>query len=278
LVSALKTDDRKITDCPAVCCGACCTRLENVGVSFGKNEILKDINLHVHCGQLAVIIGPNGAGKTTLLRAIIGEVPHSGIIHNCLSSAKGGHKLTIGYVPQKLDFDATSPVSVTDLFSASLSQRPVWLGNSRKAIKEAKIALEMVGAEYLLKSRIGTLSGGQLQRVLLALALTPEPDLLLLDEPSSGIDPAGIELFYRMVSDLRCKHHLAILMASHDCMVAARYADRMLFLNHSILCDGNPIDVLSSDIVINAFGRITLPETQFPPHKTHLCNFTGKEV
>ncbi|HAJ79101.1 MAG TPA: ABC transporter ATP-binding protein [Fibrobacteres bacterium] len=267
-----------MTNSPAVCCGACCTRLENVGVSFGKKEILEKIDLHVHCGQLAVIIGPNGAGKTTLLRAILGEVPHSGIIHNCLSSSKNGRKLTIGYVPQKLDFDATSPVSVVDLFSASLSQRPVWLGNSGATKKQAKLALELVEAEHLLKSRLGTLSGGQLQRVLLALALTPEPDLLLLDEPSSGIDPAGIELFYRMVSDLRCKHHLAILMASHDCMVAARYADRMLFLNHSILCDGDPIKVLTSEIVINAFGRIPLPETQFPPHKTHLCNFTGKEV
>ncbi|MDD5675234.1 MAG: metal ABC transporter ATP-binding protein [Chitinivibrionales bacterium] len=241
-------------------CRTCCTRLEKVGVAFGVNQVLKDINLHIHCGQLTAIIGPNGAGKTTLFRAILGEVPFTGEIHNDLSHAQKPHDLIIGYVPQRLEYDATSPVSVLDLFAAALSARPVWTGQSGATIRAARSALDMVEAGQLLRARLGTLSGGQLQRVLLALALTPVPDLLLLDEPVSGVDPSGIDLFYRMVSDLRRRHHLAILLVSHDCAVVARHADRMLFLNRSILSDGKPADVLGSDIVIKTFGRVIIPE------------------
>jgi zinc transport system ATP-binding protein len=170
-----------------------------VGVRFGKVEVLSDINLHIHCGRLTVIIGPNGAGKSTFLRAILGEIPHTGKIVNDLTHTKGILEPSIGYVPQKLDFDPTSPVNVLDLFCASLSGRPLWLGPSKPIIRQAHDSLERVEAEHLIRSRLGTLSGGQLQRVLLALALTPIPDLLLLDEPVSGVDPSGIELFYRMV-------------------------------------------------------------------------------
>ncbi len=237
-------------------CGVCCTRLENLGVSFGRNEVLKDISLHIHCGELTAVIGPNGAGKTTLFRAILGEVSHSGKIVNELRHQKEPHDLVIGYVPQKLDFDTTSPVSVLDLFSASLSRRPLWLGHSRRAREIAFDALKQVEAENLLRSRLGTLSGGQLQRVLLALALSPPPDLLLLDEPVSGVDPSGIDLFYRMVSDLRRRYHMAILLVSHDCAVAAKHADRMLFLNKSVLADGKPEDVLASDVVKMTFGVV----------------------
>jgi zinc transport system ATP-binding protein len=259
-------------------CGSCCTRLDNVSVSFGRNEALKGINLHIHCGQLAAIIGPNGAGKTTLFRTILGEVKYTGAIHNDLSNTKSGHKLVIGYVPQKLDFDMTSPVSVLDLFAAALSPRPVWFGHSRAIATLTRQALDNVEVGHLLHSRIGTLSGGQLQRVLLALALTPIPDLLLLDEPVSGIDPSGIDLFYRMVSQLRRDYHLAVLLVSHDCAVAAQHADRMVFLNQSILCDGKPADVLASDIVVRTFGRIMVPDSKKLQVPSPVCTFTKMEV
>ncbi len=263
---------------PGLVCGACCTRLENVGVSFGKNEVLKGINLHIHCGQLAAIIGPNGAGKTTLFRAILGEIPYTGTIHNELSDVKSMRKLTMGYVPQRLDFDASSPVSVLDLFSASLSSRPVWLGHSSIVKNQAIHALESVDAKHLIHARLGTLSGGQLQRVLLALALTPIPDLLLLDEPVSGVDPSGIELFYRMVSELRRTYHLAVLLISHDCAIAGRYADRMLFLNQAVLCDGKPADVLRNDIVVKTFGSIAVTDLPRTNEPSPVCDITGKEV
>lgn len=249
------------SDCAGFQCNTCCTRLENVSVTFGRHQILKDINLHIHCGELTAIIGPNGSGKTTLLKAILREIPFTGAISNDLSHANNRRDLVTGYVPQKLDFDPTSPISVLDLFSASLSRRPLWLGYSRSIKKTAINALEKVGAGHLLNARAGTLSGGQLQRILLALALTPVPDLLLLDEPVSGVDPSGIELFYNMISELRRTYHMSVLLVSHDCAIVARFADRMLFLNQSVLCDGKPLDVLNNEIVIKTFGKIELPQS-----------------
>lgn len=243
-------------------CRACCTRIERMSVTLGRTSILSNVNLHLHCGQLAAVVGPNGGGKTTLLRAILGEVPYSGTIRNNRSDQKKSKcPFIIGYVPQRLPFDQHSPGTVLDLFAAALSYRPIWLGHSARIKKMADNALAIVNAAHLLNNRIGTLSGGQLQRVLLALALTPLPDLLLLDEPVSGVDPAGIDLFYRMVSDLRTRHHLAIVLVSHDLAAVSRYADRMLFLNRSILCDGNPGHVLASDVVIKTFGTIALSES-----------------
>jgi zinc transport system ATP-binding protein len=262
---------------PSVC-GNCCLRLENVSVTLGGNSILNNINLHIHCGQMAVVIGPNGAGKTTLFKAILGEVPFSGEINNQLSSVKGTRSLKIGYVPQRLNFDSTSPVTVMDLFAACLSSWPLWLGHRNWVKKVTVEALARVNAEDCLKKRLGTLSGGQLQRVLLALALNPVPDLLLLDEPVSGVDPAGIELFYRMVSELRRTYHLAIVLVSHDCAVAARYADRMVFINKTVFSDGKPIDVLRSDAVIKTFGHLDfsgLAPVEFP---LPVCHITGNEV
>lgn len=256
-------------------CGDCCTRIECLSVSFGKEQILKEIDLHIHCGQLAVIIGPNGAGKTTLLRAMLGEIPYSGSINNRPSEQKGHHRFRVGYVPQRLEYDSTSPISVLDLFAASLTSWPVWLNYSTVIRETAREALVKVNMELYLKSRLGTLSGGQLQRVLLALALTPVPDLLLLDEPVSGVDPAGIDLFYRMVSTLRETHHLAIVLVSHDCAIAARYADRMVFLNRTILADGSPEDVLRNDAIVNTFGVIPLPDGYRKAHGSNEC--TGGE-
>src|SRR5512133_2262326 len=103
--------------------------MEKADVSFGSNKVLCGINLHIHCGQLAVIIGPNGAGKSTLLKTLLGETPHTGSIHTCVSEEKGAGVFRIGYVPQRLEFDIASPVNVLDLFAASLAKRPVWSGH-----------------------------------------------------------------------------------------------------------------------------------------------------
>lgn len=249
-------------------CGVCCTRLEQFSVVLGSVTILSDIHFHMHCGQLTVLVGPNGAGKTTLLRAMLGELPHQGTLHfvPVRVGSRDEHP-RIGYVPQRLDLDNLSPATVLDLFGAALSRRPVWTGVSRSIAEEARQKLAMVGAETLLHQRIGRLSGGQLQRVLLALALTPTPDILLLDEPVSGVDPAGIELFYQKVSQLRRDFDLSILLISHDLATASRYADRMIFLNHTILCDGTPREVLSNPLVQKTFGlAFDATSPQFVPN------------
>ncbi|MFH0921240.1 MAG: metal ABC transporter ATP-binding protein [Fibrobacterota bacterium] len=244
---------------PACTGGGCCTRLVRFGVTLAGRAVLHDINLHVHCGELTAFIGPNGAGKTTLLRALIGEVPHTGSLLFHRLSDTVPMKPTIGYVPQRLDFDADAPVSVLDLFAAATSRFPLWLGVRSAHRKAAQESLARVQAGHLIDEKLGRLSGGQLQRVLLALALTPRPALLLLDEPVSGVDPKGIDLFYNMVSDLRRTFDLSILLVTHDLLTAARFADRMIFLNRTILADGAPDAVLAHPLVHQTFGPAAVP-------------------
>lgn len=247
------TSRTKATSAPA--CAGCCTRLMNFNVTLGGVSILQNINLHVHCGELTVLIGPNGAGKTTLFRAMLGEIPYSGHLH-FVHSGSDEHlrKPRIGYVPQKLELDALSPITVLDLFAGARSRRPLWTGYQHAAREEAVAALTAVEAQTLLARRLGQLSSGQLQRVLLALALTPTPDLLLLDEPISGVDLAGTEMFYRIVSQLRLRLDLSIFLVSHDLVAAARVADRMIFLNREIIADGPPKTVLADPQIKQRFG------------------------
>lgn len=235
-------------------CGACCTRLSDFAVTAGASVILQDINLHLHCGQLVALIGPNGAGKTTLLRAMLGEIPHAGTLQFLPAGRAIRRPQRIGYVPQRLEVDAAAPITVQDLFIGALSRRPLWLGYSRRWREEAAAALATVHAGNLLRHKIGRLSGGELQRVLLALALTPRPDILLLDEPVAAVDQSGTVLFYDLLSRLRKDLDLAILLVSHDLAAVARVADRVLFLNRRILADGTPADVLRSEAVRKEFG------------------------
>jgi len=239
-------------------CGLCCTRLESFGVSMGKTEILSDINIHIHCGELTALIGPNGGGKTTLLKAILGEIPHTGSISFLDAREQKSRKPVVGYVPQRLDFDRGMPVSVMDLFAASLSRRPVCFGYSRKIRARVLAALERVQADHLLERRLGDLSGGEIQRVMLALALDPEPDLLLMDEPVSGVDARGRELFYKLVYNLRRQYDLSIILVSHDLDMVARYADRVVLLNRTVLSAGEPSVVLTREKLIQAYGQIYL--------------------
>ncbi|MBK5241609.1 metal ABC transporter ATP-binding protein [Clostridium sp.] len=251
------TNNNKIRNinCNKCSCGLCCTKIQDFGVAIGKTEILKDINLHIHCGDLTALIGANGAGKSTLLKALLGGIPHSGNITFVDGNKKLVRKLKMGYVPQKLDFDYSSPVSVLDIFSAALSIKPVWFSISKNIRKKALESLSLVEGEYLIDRRLGVLSGGELQRVLLALALQPIPDILLLDEPVSGIDQNGLKLFYKTVSNLRKDYDLSIILVSHDLPLVSRYADRIAFINNkTIECCGTPEEVFSNEKVIDVFG------------------------
>ena len=185
--------------------GLCCTKIENLCVTKGNQEILKNVNLHIHCGELTALIGANGAGKSTLLKAILVD-----------GNDKMSRRPIIGYVPQKLDFDYSSPVSVLDVFACTQSNRPVYFSHDKKVKDIALRSLRKVQGENLINKRLGVLSGGELQRILLALALEPIPDILLLDEPVSGIDQNGLKLFYSIVSNLRENYDLSIILVSHD--------------------------------------------------------------
>ncbi len=238
------------------CAKLCCTKIEDFSVRIGRTDIFSHVNIHIHCGQLTAVIGPNGAGKSTLLRAILGEVPHTGVLHYVDAKGKHTGHPVIGYVPQYLRFDVSSPTSVMDLFMACLSRRPVWLCSSKKLRPRVLRSLARVKAEYLIDRRLGALSGGELQRVLLALALDPMPDLLLLDEPVSGVDQNGLELFYDIVADLREKEDMAIILISHDLNLVATHADQVVLLNKEVVCSGTPEAVFRDARTKKIFGML----------------------
>ena len=249
-------------------CGHCCTKIDNLTVKFGDNAILDKVNLHVNCGEVIGVVGPNGAGKTTLLRTILGEIPYQGKIAFQIEGSVS-KKPKLGYVPQKLQFDLGSPISVTDLVASAISHEPIWAGVSRDLLERVKGVLSLFSAEHLLNRRIGELSGGELQRVLLAIAMTPEPELLLLDEPASGVDVKGLSLFYRIVDDLRKKYDIAVILVTHDLAGVSSYVDRLILLNRSVIAEGEPKDVLSDEKLIKAFGASLwnislLPNLKFP--------------
>lgn len=235
-------------------CGLCHTVITNLTVKKSDIVIIEDININLTCGELTSIVGPNGAGKTTLLKALLGEIKHSGKLKYLNSAGQETDKPGIGYVPQHINFDRYAPISVYDLFAASLSRFPVCFRKSNKINNLIKNSLSKVNVEYAINRRLGELSGGELQKVLLALALEPVPEILLLDEPVSGVDKKGMELFYDMVSELRRNYDLTVLLVSHDLPLIAKYADRVILLNKKVLCEGTPKEVFSSPDFISTFG------------------------
>ena len=234
------------------CHDSCCLKVQNVSVKIGGDKILRDVNLHVHCGQMVALIGPNGAGKSTLLKALLGEREFDG---NILFSVPGSRRARarIGYVPQSPNFDPGDPVSVADLFTCCLSRRPAFLGASKKDRELIEECLERVHGEDLIDKRVGTLSGGELQRVLLALALEPMPNILILDEPLSGVDIEGQTGLMDMLDEIRRDYDLSILMTTHDFSMLGRYADRVVLIDHEVKCQGTPEEVLDSPEFRTAF-------------------------
>lgn len=234
-------------------CGLCRIEMRGVSVRMEQDTLIQDVNLHAHCGQLTVLIGPNGGGKTTLLRAVLGQVPYEGKILHLDEQDKPFAQVRVGYVPQQLPFDKQMPLTVRDLLAAALTRRPVWTGVGRKARQAAENALILAQAQGLMNKRLGALSGGELQRVLLALALSPAPDLLILDEPVSGVDHNGQALFLDTVNALRRQQHMAILMVSHDWTLVREYADMAALIDKTTLAVGTPDEVFSSEAYAAAF-------------------------
>lgn len=227
-------------------CRLCRIEVDHLSVKAGRQALLTDVSLHVHCGELTALIGANGAGKTTLLRALLGQVEYSGTIRHLTSDGRPAAAVRTGYVPQQLEFDRSSPVTVMDFMAAALSRRAVFLGIGKKTRAKVMDALLRTHCENLAGRALGALSGGELQRVLLALTLTPQPDLLILDEPVSGVDENGLEAFYATVDELRRKNHMAILLVSHDLDVVRRYADRVVLMQGTVIKQGSPEAVFGS--------------------------------
>lgn len=227
-------------------CGLHCTKINNISVKFGKEQVLKNVNIHVHCGQLTVIIGRNGAGKSTLLKAILGEVEHTGNITFMDIREKMAKKIKIGYVPQSINIEKHMPTTVYDIFASCICHIPVFWKKDKKIYDEIRQQLKLFGAEKLIDKSIGDLSGGELQRVLLAIATKPIPNLLILDEPASGIDKNGTRDFYEIVNNLKTNYDMSILLVSHDLDLVKKYADKVILLDKEVIKEGTPDDVFNS--------------------------------
>ena len=234
------------------CGDSCCLRVNNLSVKIGQSKILQDVNLHVHCGEMIALIGPNGAGKSTFLKAILGQREYDGVIAFSVPGQRS-QKPRIGYVPQSPNFDPSDPVSVADLFACCQSRRPAFLGLSRSQRADILESLDLVHGKDLIGKRIGTLSGGELQRVLLALALEPMPNILILDEPLSGVDVEGMQSLMDMLDEIRKTCDLSILMTTHDFSMLPRYADQVVLIDHGVKTKGTPEEVLSSDAFLESF-------------------------
>ena len=236
------------------CGDSCCLRVQNLGVEIGGETILDRINLHIHCGELVALIGPNGAGKSTFLKAVLGQQEHKGII-SFSAPGQRGKKPKIGYVPQSPSFDPGDPITVADLFLCCMGRRPAFLGAGKAMREKIQSCLDRVHSANLIDKRVGTLSGGELQRVLLALALEPLPNILILDEPLSGVDVEGMTVLMDRLDELRQVYDLSILMSTHDFSMLQRYADQVILMDKSILCAGTASEVLNSSAFQDAFYR-----------------------
>lgn len=233
-------------------CGFHCIKVNHLGVKYNDQTVLEDVNLHIHCGSLNAVIGKNGAGKSTLIRAMLDDIPHTGEIE--FKDTKDGRmaKLKIGYVPQAVNIEKNTPVSVYDLIASYESKYPVFLPKRKSVYNRIKAALRVFEAEELIDKQVCNLSGGELQRVLLSMAIMYEPNLLLLDEPVSGIDQNGMELFFKTMDYLKRNYDLAIILISHDLDYVAKYADKVILLDTTVVKQGNAKEVFES----SEFARI----------------------
>lgn len=212
-----------------------------MAVRYDGAEVLHGVDFAIETNEIVTVVGPNGSGKSTFLRALLGVVkPASGEVWR-----KPG--LRIGYVPQKLAIDATLPLTVARFLSLPTRQ-------SKPVIARV---LQRIGADGLQGQQIATLSGGQLQRVLLARALLAAPEILILDEPTQGLDQPGTADFYRLIEQLRQEIGCAVLMVSHDLHVVMSASDRVICLNGHICCEGMPQVVREAPEYRALFGQGT---------------------
>ncbi len=230
--------------------------VENLSVEFDGNKVLENINFSVDKGGVLAVIGPNGSGKSVLFRALLGLIPYSGRI-NWLE------KIKINYAPQKLSIDHGMPLTVRE-----------FLGLKTDSQQEIISVLASVGIDtgpenehhlehHILNQRMGFLSGGQFQRILIAWSLIGNPDVLLFDEPTSGIDIGGEETIYNLLHELHDKNNLTILLISHDLNIVYKYADTVICLNKEQVCFGEPHAVLSPEELSSLYGG----DAQFYHHK-----------
>lgn len=228
---------------------------------YGKLTVLSDVSLKALPGQIVTLIGPNGSGKTTLLRILLGlELPDNGTVHR-----RAG--LRIGYMPQRIQMDRVMPVTVRWFLSlySSGGEAP------------GRVA-EEVEAGHLLDASLHTLSGGELQRVMLARALLCRPELLVLDEPVQGVDISGQAALYALISRIRNRYGCAVLMVSHDLHLVMASTDEVICLNHHVCCAGHPQQVKADPAFAQLFGPLVAESLALYVHRHDHTHDLGGDV
>ena len=231
-------------------------KVENLNVQLDEHQVLKNLNFSVNRGDVLAIVGPNGAGKSVLFRALLGLISYSGNI-------KWAQNIKVSYVPQKFNIDKEIPLSVAEFLKFKTKSDEDTLKILKAVGLSDKEHDDFHLKEHVLKQRVGWLSGGQLQRVLIAWAMLDNPDVLLFDEPTSGIDIGGEETIYNLLKKINQEHQMTILLISHELNIVYKYATNVLCLNKEMICYGMPNQVLDPSSLAKLYGN----EASFYKHE-----------
>ncbi len=220
--------------------------VENLSVELDGTQVLRNISFTVRPGEALAVIGPNGAGKTVLFRALLGLLPYTGTVN-----WQPGTKM--GYVPQRFSVDRSAPITVMEFF---LLQSPSFWRPRTKFVNHLDHELTLVGLDRtILRKNLGELSGGQTQRLLIAWAMLQHPDVLLLDEPTAGVDAGFEETIYALLHRVQTERGTTLLHISHDLSVVYRYAQQVLCLNKSVVCQGAPVEALTPEALAALYDQ-----------------------
>ncbi len=226
--------------------------LKNISLKLNDQQILKNIDLEIKKGQITTLIGPNGGGKTSIARILIGILkPSSGEVFI-------RKNIRIGYIPQKLEIEKTIPLRVIDFLKLNLP--------SPNSPNLPTAIIKKVGIEDILQKSIHQISGGQMQKTLLARALINNPDILVLDEPTSNMDISAQAEFYDLIEEIRKKQHCAILLISHDLHIVMHKTNQVICVNRHICCEGNPESINNHPEYLSLFGKHKVDNIAIYPH------------
>jgi len=237
-------------------------KAHNICVSYGDQQVLKDVSLELKQSEIVTLIGPNGAGKTSLLRVLLGLLkPSQGYVERI-------DGLNIAYVPQKVNLRDALPLRVKDFLLLS----------EKRPDEELIDALDEVQVSHLMDKAVQDISGGELQRVLLARAILKDPNVLILDEPTKGVDIIGQQLLYSIIRNIRDKHRCSVLMVSHDLHLVMAATDKVICLNSHVCCTGHPDDVSEHPEYIKLFGSALDGLAVYSHHHDHEHNLHGDVI
>ncbi len=228
--------------------------VQNLVIELDKHRIIDDVSFQVPIGSVTAIIGPNGAGKSVLIKCLLKLLPkQSGTVEIMGTNHDRYHKVAsqVSYIPQYINIDRQFPLTVAGLFSLK-SKRPLGLSSVEK--QHMYNLLTKTNTKHLLNKRLSVLSGGQLQRIILAYSLMDHPKLLLLDEPAAGIDVEGQDTIYTLLSRIQKEEKLTMVLISHELQIVMNYADQVLCLNRKLLCAGTPQKVLTNETLQHMYG------------------------